>query len=72
MKKKTLYTALLICFSLVASSNKNMEDEGCRCNNLCKSRSLPNSNGGGAGKEADANIPAATGYLPGYSILLLN
>ena len=73
MKKKTFYTLLLICFSLAASSHKNTNCTEEPCNKLCKARSLDENAGAGGGeKEADSKIPDATGFLPGYSILLLN
>lgn len=73
MKKKTFYTLLLICFSLAASSHKNTNCTEEPCNKLCKARSLEGNTGGaGEAKEADSDIPAATGFLPGYSILLSN
>jgi hypothetical protein len=71
MKKKIMYTFALICLSLVASSNRNMADcDAHGCNNFTKSQSLQNSQA--AQEAARAAIPAATGFLPGFSIVLIN
>ena len=68
MKKKLIYTFSLICLGLVASPNRNIADCTANgCNKLCKSQSLQNSEAA-ARQEAQA----ATGFLPGYSILLVN
>jgi hypothetical protein len=71
MKKKIMYTFALICLSLVISSHRNIADcDAQRCNKFCKSQSLQNSQA--AQEEARVAIPAATAFLPGYSILLVN
>lgn len=73
MKRKVIYTTVLICCSsLMASPNRN----NTSCDALtakCKSIAQPvvNDNAALAAGIAE-KAAAATGYLPGYSILFIN
>lgn len=67
MKSKVTYALLLLlCCTLGASSNRNTT--ACDALNTSGSALLPLEKGN-TEAEADAAIPAVTGYLPGYSIL---
>ena len=73
MKTKITYALLLLlCCTLGASSNRNAA--ACEALSCCAGcAGLPLEKGSNTeAAEAETAIPAATGFLPGYSIIFRN
>lgn len=73
MKTKITYVLLLLlCCTLGASPNKNVNV--CEALTHCArcATALPEPDSSREEAEAKAAIPAVTGFLPGYSIILMN
>lgn len=72
MKTKNTYALLLLlCCTLGASSNRSTPV--CELSGCTNSALLPMEKGGNTeAAEAETAIPAATGFLPGYSIIFRN